>query len=674
MHRSEHHLTTPHGARRVAGLLLALTLLAGTASPGLGQARPPQPPDLTTLDLEQLMQLEVVFAASKRNQNPREVASVVSVVTAAQIAQHGYRTLADVLRSLPSFYVSYDRNYSYVGVRGFARPGDYSSRVLLLLNGLRTNDNIYDQASIGEEFVVDVDLIDRVEVVRGPSAAIYGSSAFFAVINVVTKRGADVHGAELSGSGGSFESYTGRATYGTKLGNGIEALTSASIVNRAGPAELYYAEFDDPSSGGGMARDADGESAHKLFASLSRGNLSFEASHSSRNKIIPTGAYETIFGDPRTRTLDQMSLARLTYDRSLEQGSVSARLHAGRSRYHGEYVYEVAAPNQDLGIGEWWGADLDLTRPLWKRNLITAGVEYRNNHRQDQRNYDRAPYASYIDERHESQRVGIFAQNELKLFAPLVLYAGVRHDWYDTFGSMTTPRLGAIYNPDAATTLKLMGGRAFRAPNEYELHYAGGLGYKANPSLGPERIETLELAVERRIGGGMRLIASGFRNQITELISLQRDPADDLVVFQNLGRIRSQGVELGLDVNRGRGPTGHVGYAYQKTTDRDTGVELTNSPNHMAKVGILVPFGGWTTGLETQYVSDRQTLGGAEARGYTVSNLSLNLPRVIGRLETSATIYNLFGTTYGFPGSEEHVQDIIQQDGRTFRIKATLRF
>jgi iron complex outermembrane receptor protein len=121
------------------------------------------------------MKLEVVVAASKRAEQTRDVPSFVSVVTAADIEEHGYRTLADELKTLAGFYVSNDRNYSYIGVRGVSRPGDYGSRILLLLNGLRTNDNIYDQAFIGEEFVLDVDLIERIEVIRGRNAALWAT-------------------------------------------------------------------------------------------------------------------------------------------------------------------------------------------------------------------------------------------------------------------------------------------------------------------------------------------------------------------------------------------------------------------------------------------------------------------------------------------------------------------
>ena len=86
--------------------------------------------------------------------------------------RYGYRTLADILRSVRGFYVTNDRNYSYLGVRGFSRPGDYNARILLLVDGHRLNDNIFGAALIGTEFPLDVDLIERVEIIRGPSSSL----------------------------------------------------------------------------------------------------------------------------------------------------------------------------------------------------------------------------------------------------------------------------------------------------------------------------------------------------------------------------------------------------------------------------------------------------------------------------------------------------------------------
>jgi len=145
-----------------------------------------QSKDVMDLNPEELKSVQV-YSASMYLQSDREAPSSVTVITAEQIRQFGYRTLADALRSVRGFDVTYDRNYAYVGVRGFSRPGGYNDQILLLINGHRLNDNVYDQAHLDSDFPLDVDLIERIEIVRGPSSSLYGTSAFLAVINVITK-------------------------------------------------------------------------------------------------------------------------------------------------------------------------------------------------------------------------------------------------------------------------------------------------------------------------------------------------------------------------------------------------------------------------------------------------------------------------------------------------------
>src|SRR5256712_13433556 len=137
--------------------LLALAVWSLGASRAWAQQLPT---DLTQLPLEELMSIDVVYGASKHDQKVTEAPSFVSVVPSEDIARYGYRTLADVLRSVHGFYTTYDRNYTYLGVRGFSRPSDYNSRFLLLLDGHRMNDDFYGSASVGTESLVDVDLID----------------------------------------------------------------------------------------------------------------------------------------------------------------------------------------------------------------------------------------------------------------------------------------------------------------------------------------------------------------------------------------------------------------------------------------------------------------------------------------------------------------------------------
>jgi outer membrane receptor protein involved in Fe transport len=187
-------------------------------------SREPEPlADLTRLSIEELLDVEV-YSASKFVQKITEAPSAVTIITAADIKTYGYRTLADVLRSVRGMDVSYDRTYSYLGVRGSGRAGDYNSRVLLLLDGFRLNDPVYDQASIGTEGVVDVDLIERIEIVRGPGSSIYGSNAVLGVINIITKRGRDLDGLEVSGELASFGTDKERVSYGKRHENGAELL------------------------------------------------------------------------------------------------------------------------------------------------------------------------------------------------------------------------------------------------------------------------------------------------------------------------------------------------------------------------------------------------------------------------------------------------------------------
>jgi len=159
-----------HSSCRLRTMRCALGMFALLLIPvaGVGQTRE-EAKDVIDLSPEELKSVQV-YSASMYLQSDREAPSSVTIVTAEQIRKFGYRTLADILRSVRGFYVSYDRNYSYLGVCGFSRPGDYNDRIQLLIDGHRLNDNVYGQAFIGTEFPLDIDLIDHVEIVRGPGS------------------------------------------------------------------------------------------------------------------------------------------------------------------------------------------------------------------------------------------------------------------------------------------------------------------------------------------------------------------------------------------------------------------------------------------------------------------------------------------------------------------------
>ena len=681
--------------RKITNKLLILTLFVSCLMPIQVHGEADQPFQMAALSEDAILFQEIpsIYTASKYEQKVTEAPSSVSIVTAEEISKYGYRTLADLLGSIRGFYTTYDRNYNYLGIRGFGPPGDFNSRVLLLVDGHRLNDANYYTASIGTEFVLDVDLIDRVEVVRGPSSSLYGTNAFFGVINVITRNGRQLKGAELSGEAGTFDTYKGRLSYGDKFQNGMEMLLSGSYYDSDGDDELFYNEFNNPNDNYGVVVDSDDDRYYSLFGKVSYHDLTLQGAYVERDKDIPTAPWDTEFNFDKTDTKDIQTYLDLKYEHYYaDKFGVLARLFWDRYDDYGDYLYDYADPgdppylvvNKDVTYGRWWGTELQLSKTLFDKHKAIIGAEYRDNYKQDQKNLDEEIYL--IDHR-SSTNWAVFVQDEFMIFKDLTLNAGVRYDDYDSFGDTTNPRIALVYDPFEKTTFKLLYGEAFRAPNTYELYYHDGFEtQKPNPDLDAENIKTYELVCEQYFGERIRWTAGGFYYEIDDLISQELDPADDLLFFNNVEDVKAKGVELELEGKWENGWTGRVSYTYQETEDEERDKPLPNSPKHLAKVNVIMPLIGkhLFLGLEEQYTSKRKTVWREDANGFLtireningffVTNLTLFNQHLIKGLDLSASVYNLFDKGYSDPGGGEHLQNQIKQDGRVFRFKLTYAF
>jgi outer membrane receptor for ferrienterochelin and colicins len=671
--------------------LCALLLLACLASGRQAGAQAMEPSgvqnvDVTELSIAELMNI-TVQGASKYAQRISEAPSSVSIVTADDIKQYGYRTIADILRSRSGFSVTYDRNYSYIGVRGFGRPGDYNTRVLLTIDGHRMNDNIYDQAAIGTEAPLDVDLIERVEIIRGPGSSLYGNNAFFGVVNIVTRRGRDLKGGEVSGEAGSFDTYKGRLSYGSRSAGGTELIASGTAYDSKGD-RLYFSQFDPANPGadprannGGYADHADYDRFQQLFSTIAFGDFTLQGVYSSRTKGIPTGAYVTDFNEPQSRTTDIRSYVDLRYQRNLAAGTdLTVRIFYDYYQYTGDYAYftSVGTLNRDVSVGSWFGSELRLTMQIQDRHRLVIGAEYQGSLREDQQNYDVGVSPPYLDDMRRSRIIAAYLQDEMTIAPSLLAYAGVRYDHYDTFGGTTNPRLALIARPSEASTVKLIFGTAFRSPNDYELYYASSMQV-GNPGLKPEKIRTAEMVYERGLGDHLRASATGYVYRIKDLINYGApDPVTLLPTFENIDEVDATGGEFELAGRWEGGTEARIDYTVQRTKDRTTGEPLTNSPPTIVKAGMVIPlvshkvFGG----IEEQYVDRRRTEGGGYASSFFTTNLTVVARNILPRLDASCSVYDLFDKEFSDPVSLKDLSplDTVRQDGRNYRIKLTYAF
>jgi iron complex outermembrane receptor protein len=647
--------STAAGSMRLA---TALCAVAGLATAAPIQAQP------TTLSLDSLLSVRI-SAASRYEQTVAEAPASVTVVTSEDIERFGYRTVDEVLEGVRGFQISSDRNYSYIGVRGLARPTDYNNRLLVLLNGHALNETFYNSIYGGPDLGVPLHAIDRIEIVRGPASALYGTSAMLAVVNIVTKAGETLQGAGVSASGGSFAQRDVSAVWGG-LVSGVDVLVAAGAGRTDGP-DLYFSEYDDPTTNNGMAEDVDWERFESLLATARAGNLSLQVRTSSRRKGIPTGAWGSNFNDGRARTRDEWTSAGLQYTRRAGASvEWSVGLSASRYAYRGWYPSDVLY--LDENIGHWGGVDGHLVWDPSPGHRIIAGFDVVRTSRAQYDSWAEGYQGFAGDFPFTTWSMSV--ADELALTHALSVIAGLRWDQHSEGPNALSPRAGVLYHPVRSTTLKLLWGNAFRAPSVYEREYYSSQFARAQ-DLVPERARTSELVWEQRVGHELRITTSAYYTHVENLIDTFSDAASGMEYFANLGHTDVHGVETELTLRRSDGITGYMVYGYQKAVDGRTGDRLTNAPRHTVKAGLSASTLLGTISTEARHEGARSTVQGTTTGEAIVVNGSFRSRTLFGGMSVTARVRDLFDSGFRVPGGVEHVQASIPQGPRTLSVGFT---
>lgn len=634
-------------------------------------------PDLAALDLEQLMKFEVVTAA-KAPQAIADAPASITVVTAADIKIHGYRTLLDALLSIRGLSSTYDRYSNYLGVRGYTASGQYNSKVLLLIDGYRTNENIYSGAFFGIDAIIDIDLVERIEFVPGPGSAIYGDSAFFGVINVITKKALSLAGTTLSGETASRYANKARVTASNPaLFEGVATIFSASLLRARGS----YISLLDANTGAAAKVDGlDGARDAQFYGSVATKDFTVTAVHASRTKIQGLASFERVPGvsAPATDVVSYISAEWRNKLAGDTAGLVRATL--GRYTYDSDANYDAGGGNRIINVdqqeGRWADVELQLTHQALSHRIV-AGVDVHLDIKQEQRNFDRAPAFTYLDVSKRRKHAGIYIQDEWQARPDIAVSSGLRFDHYEGFGNVINPRLGIVYSPSTNNRIKLLYGKAFRAPNAYETDYASpALGVAQNLSLKPERIVTTELVWESYLDARTRFVAVLFNNRIKDLIETADTDLGE-VRYENVGVVKVLGGQLEFERSFASGLRLRASSSWQDV--RKTALvddrRPVDSPRQIHKVNASSPLmdSNWTLGGEAQYTSARMTRSDKVA-GYTVANVALTTIKPVFGVEITLSAYNVFDRRYEDPAAAGFAQDRISQDGREWRLKLSHRF
>lgn len=625
---------------------------------------------LLTMPLDSLVampaQQEVSRAAHK---DPATQPVLITVLTANDIRTFGYRNMADIMNALPGLFTTNDQVYTYVGARGISGLGNYNSRILVTVDGYRFNDNIYRQIGLsGDEFPIDVELIERVEFVPGPSSANNGTNAFLGIVNIITRSAASGHKAELTTSYASGNEWRARGTAFADIAKG-SLMLSYSKLNADGFNWSY------PS---GVARNIDDQRADKLFAKYERGAFHANVLYSDRYKQVPNTIEYTEFGNPNTWYQDRYTMADLRY-RWFEtpKANFTTRLHWGNYRFDGNYAYANNVNYRGGAEGNWWGVEFHTNWQVNEKHQLQHGLIFQDNTRQWLYTGLIGDSAPVIDSAVSTQAASTWLEDRWQITSDWLLIAGLRVDHNLQQKTFASPKLGAVYQLSPSDTLRINYAEAWLSPNIYQLRYGSkdpSSGFQSpNPKLNPEYIKSLDVSWEHQHERWGRFGLSGFTYQTEDMIELVTPSGAAQEIHLNRNNLAANGVQLEWSKAVESGWRVSASATLQTVTERGQTWQI-DAPEQLAKLQLRLPrFVGVMTGLEWQYVGERRQRDAQALAANQLVNVTFTKP-INQELTAQLSFYNLLDQAYRLPLSADFPEQSAPQPGRVARVKLEWRF
>lgn len=580
---------------------------------------------------------EVVITPTRTPKLLGDVSLHTTIITKEEITKSGAKNIGEVIEEETGLTV---KSYGTLGsVTTVSMRGSTASQVLVLIDGHRMNCPRNGDVDLSEFPMLDA--IERIEIVRGPASALYGSGAIGGVINIITKEPSKKPTFSYETSYGTHKTFINKFTHGAKIKKFGYFLSGGQYQSRGHRLNSIY-------------------DAHDIF-----GKLTYDLTDWSKLSYS-MGYYNGEAGSPETKTINDPDNR---YHRQRAWGDL---MWEARFRKEDKFSIKGYGTDNDLRYYEktadslhkddTYGGEIQHTVKIGERNKVTMGMDVHED-RMD----------STLSQNHDQTLQAYWIQNEIKILEPLTLTVGGRWDYHPAFGTEGSPKASILYKVTKKTILRASGGRAYRAPTLNDLYWYqpptppwGGMF--GNPDLKPEKGWAWDMGIDQQIGKNFFGKLTFFRREMDDLIIWQADDPNNPWTSdwrpQNVDKAHIWGIESELKAKMGKYFSSGVGYTWLETRNKSVGANynnhLTYQPMHKAnayleyktKFGLLAR-------VEEEFVDSRFTTAAndkktAELPPYFLTNLRVeytkkyftHAPLRGTRLTWFAGIDNLFNTYY----------------------------
>ena len=540
---------------------------------------------------------EIVVTATRTETKLSQVGSSVTVLEGDDLAERGFSTVADALRSAPGLDLARSGGPGQT-TSVFLRGGS-SSQTLVLLDGVRLNGTTtgaYDFADL------TLDEVERIEIVRGPQSPLYGSEAVAGVIQIFTRRAQPGFQASALGEVGEDDHHRLRLSLGGATGDGKlsgrfsaadESLTAVSAADpRNGNSELDHHDNLTVSGNLGFAPNE----SHRFDLDLRY----FDADAEIDGFLFPVGPADSL----TAQLAREAKIAGLSYHgQSGRDLSLEARFGFTDDDLEGKDAadpfgnYVITSRSQELGLMAAYQAG---------SHRLTAGAS-----REERRGGTAGSFDADVD------IDGIYLQDLMTLGERFSLTLGVRRDDHSSFGAEETGRAALAVEVGKGGKLHASWGQGFKAPTLNDLYYP----FFGNPGLQPERSESFDAGIELAFGGAWLADVTYFDSDFEDLI------AYDFLTSrpENIAAATSRGIESQL---RWRPAGGRVqagiSYTWNETEDEALGTPLARRPERRATADLSFrPADAWRFAAHVVAVEERIDSDGSALEDYTRVDLSV---------------------------------------------------